>query len=61
MIPLPVSMTAEELLANPIEHARTELVRGQMIVREAAGWTHGDVAARVLVALSETCAPEGAP
>jgi len=46
-------MSAEELLANPIEHARTELVRGRMIVREPAGWTHGDVAARVLVALSE--------
>ncbi|WP_373063116.1 Uma2 family endonuclease [Gemmatimonas sp.] len=43
---------AEELLANPVENARTELVRGRMIVREPAGWTHGDIAARVLVAIS---------
>lgn len=53
MIPLPVSMTAEELLANPMDHARTELVRGRMLVREPAGWTHGDVAARILVAISQ--------
>ncbi len=51
MIPLPVAMTAEELLANPVENARTELVRGRMNVREPAGWTHGKVAALILAKL----------
>ena len=53
MIPAPLSMTAEQLYANPVAHARTELVRGQMLVHEPASWTHGDVAARVLVSISE--------
>lgn len=51
-IPAPVLMTAEELLAKAIPNKRTELVRGRLIVREKAGWRHGDVAARVLVAIS---------
>lgn len=53
MLPAPRAMTAEQLYANPVAHARTELVRGQMLVHEPASWTHGDVAARILVAISE--------
>ncbi len=49
--PAPVLMTAEELLANPIPNQRAELVRGQLVVREPAGMRHGDVAARVLLAI----------
>jgi Uma2 family endonuclease len=45
-------MTADELLANPVANMRTELVRGRLMVREPAGWSHGDIAARILVALS---------
>lgn len=44
-----VSMTAEELLHLNLPNKRTELVRGRLIVREPAGYRHGDVAARLLV------------
>ena len=47
----PPLMTAEELLAHPIANARTELVRGRLIVREPARLRHGDVAARLLMAI----------
>ncbi len=47
-----ILMTAEELLANPPAYGRSELVRGKLFVREPAGFRHGDVAARVLVAIS---------
>ncbi len=57
-MPAPLSMTAEQLYANPVAHARTELVRGQMFVNESASWTHGDVAARILVAISEHLSAE---
>jgi len=43
------SMTAEELLHLNLPNKRTELVRGRLIVREPAGYRHGDVAARLLV------------
>jgi Uma2 family endonuclease len=44
-------MTADELLRLGASHKRTELVRGQLVVREPAGYRHGDVAARALAAL----------
>ncbi len=53
MPPAPLSITAEQLYANPVARARTELLRGRILVHEPAGWTHGDVAARILVAISE--------
>jgi Uma2 family endonuclease len=37
-------MTAEELLAYPVPHKRTELVNGRLVVREPAGFEHGRVA-----------------
>jgi Uma2 family endonuclease len=45
-------MTAEELLAYPVPHKRTELVNGRLVVREPAGFEHGRVAARLLVAVA---------
>ena len=45
-------MTAEELLRLNLPNKRTELVRGVLIVREPAGYQHGDVAARLLVAIA---------
>lgn len=36
-------MTAEELLRANVPNKRTELVRGQLVVREPAGWRHGEV------------------
>jgi Uma2 family endonuclease len=45
---MPALVTAEELLVLQPAHKRTELVRGVMIVREPAGYRHGDVAARLL-------------
>jgi Uma2 family endonuclease len=47
----PSLMTAEELLALALQDARTELLRGRLVVREPAGWRHGQVAARFLVAI----------
>jgi Uma2 family endonuclease len=48
----PGSMTAEELLHVRIPNKRTELVRGVLIVREPAGYTHGRVAANLTGKLS---------
>ncbi len=44
-------LTAEQLLAYPIDNARTELVRGRLYVREPAGLEHGDLAAQLLIAI----------
>jgi Uma2 family endonuclease len=51
---VPVSatlMTAEDLMANPVPNMCTELVAGQMLVREPPGYRHGLVAARLLIAM----------
>ena len=40
-------MTADELLHLHLPDKRTELVRGRLIVREPAGWTHGVVAMNI--------------
>jgi Uma2 family endonuclease len=45
-------MTAEALLRLNLPNKRTELVRGVLVVREPAGYQHGDVAARLLVAIA---------
>jgi Uma2 family endonuclease len=44
-------MSAEELLRLRGPEARRELVRGELIVREPAGFRHGDIAARLLIAV----------
>jgi Uma2 family endonuclease len=44
-------MNAEELLHLRGPEARRELVRGELIVREPAGFRHGDIAARLLIAV----------
>jgi Uma2 family endonuclease len=44
-------MTAEDLMANPVPNKCTELVAGHMLVREPPGYRHGDVAARLLLAI----------
>lgn len=48
----PALMTAEELLHLNLPNKRTELVRGVLVVREPAGYLHGDLAARLLVLIS---------
>jgi len=45
-------MTAEELLRLNLPDKRTELVRGVLVVREPAGYQHGQVAAELLVAIA---------
>src|SRR4030095_5941651 len=45
-------MTAEELLRLNLPNKRTELVRGVLVVREPAGYRHGDVAAQLLAAIA---------
>ena len=44
-------MTAEDLMANPVPNKCTELVAGHILVREPPGYRHGDVAARLLIAI----------
>jgi Uma2 family endonuclease len=48
VMPQTIPLTAEELLHLNLPNKRTELVRGALIVREPAGYRHGDVAARLL-------------
>lgn len=49
---VPSFMTAEELLRLNIPNKRTELVRGVLVVREPAGYQHGNVAAVILAAIA---------
>jgi len=44
-------LTAEELLRLNLPNKRTELVRGMLIIREPAGYQHGDVAMRLGAAI----------
>lgn len=46
-----MAMTADELLRLGLSDKRTELVRGQLVVREPAGYRHGEIAARLLASL----------
>ena len=48
-----VLMTADELLRTPVPNKRTELVRGVLVVREPAGYRHGDVTARLMKRLMD--------
>ena len=48
---LPSVHTAEELERLNLPNKRTELVRGQLIVREPAGFRHGDVAMAIALQL----------
>ena len=50
-VPAAAFLTAEELLRLNLPNKRTELVRGVLIVREPAGYQHGDVAARLMLAI----------
>ncbi len=45
-------MTADQLLTYDARGMRTELVRGRLVVREAAGYQHGSITARVLVRIA---------
>ena len=49
--PISVLLTAEELLRLNIKNKRTELVRGVLVVREPAGYQHGDIAMRLAAAI----------
>ncbi len=43
----PARLTADDLLHLNLPDKRTELVRGVLVVREPAGYRHGEVAARI--------------
>ena len=45
-------MTAEQLLMYDARGMRTELIRGRLVVREPAGYQHGDIAVRVTVKIA---------
>jgi Uma2 family endonuclease len=49
----PATMTAEELLRLNIPGKRTELVRGQLVVREPPGFVHGVIALKIGRLMSE--------
>lgn len=49
----PALLTADDLMRLQPPDKRTELVRGRMIVREPAGFRHGDVAMRIALALGQ--------
>lgn len=51
-VPTMTPMTVEELLAVHLPDKRVELVRGVMVVREPAGFTHGRVTANLTHRLS---------
>ena len=46
-------MTAEELLLYEMPDKRVELVRGRLLVREPPGMRHGELAVRIVLALSK--------
>ncbi len=49
---MPVApMTADELLRQRLPHQRAELVRGELVVREPAGYRHGRVAMNLALRL----------
>ena len=51
-------MTAEELLRTSMPNKRTELVRGRLVVREPAGWRHGEVTMNLAARLTgRACQP----
>ena len=50
-MPAQALLTAEELLRLNLPNKRTELVRGVLIIREPAGYQHGDVAMRLGAAI----------
>lgn len=52
-MPAQALLTAEELLHLHLPNKRTELVRGILIIREPAGYQHGDVAAQLLIAIGQ--------
>ena len=48
MLPASDLMTADQLLSYEARGMRTELARGELLVRELAGYRHGSIAVRVL-------------
>ncbi|MGH7711651.1 MAG: Uma2 family endonuclease [Gemmatimonadaceae bacterium] len=50
-MPAQALLTAEELLRLNLPNKRTELVHGMLIIREPAGYQHGDVAMRLGAAI----------
>ena len=52
-------MTAEELLRLSLRDKRTELVRGVLVVREPAGYRHGEVTMNLAAAILAFARPRG--
>lgn len=50
-MPRVASLTADELLHLNLPNKRTELVHGQLVVREPPGFQHGAVAGEVFAAI----------
>ena len=49
----PALLTAEDLAQVRLPDKRTELVRGHMVVREPAGFRHGDIAMTIALAIGQ--------
>lgn len=48
----PALMTADQLERLGVPNKRTELVKGRLVVREPAGFRHGEVAGKLFLALA---------
>jgi Uma2 family endonuclease len=51
-MPAPVPLTADELRRLNLPNKRTELVQGHLVVREPAGYRHGEVALAIATAIA---------
>jgi Uma2 family endonuclease len=58
-VPATAPMTADELLRTHLPDKRVELVRGVLVVREPAGYRHGDVTARLTKLLMDVVDARG--
>lgn len=54
------SMTADELLESDVPNMSSELVRGQLVVREPPGGLHGHLSARLVFLLGQHVYPANA-
>lgn len=50
-VTVPASLTADDLVRLQTSDSRTELIRGRLVVREPAGYRHGDVAMSITLSI----------
>lgn len=58
MRPVPLALTAEQLVGYEVPGKRVELVRGRLLMREPSSFRHGQLVLRVAAALQDHLAAE---